>query len=61
MPSIQSKLFSRFANRSVQSMFVNFDVRWMDIDTDAEVSPVGLEFDVDIDPFVYSLTLGWKF
>lgn len=44
-----------------ESMFLNFDVRWMDIDTDAEVSPVGLEFDVDIDPFVYSLTLGWKF
>lgn len=43
------------------NMFVNFDVRWIDIDTEAEVSPLGLEFDVDIDPFVYSLTLGWKF
>lgn len=26
MPSIQSKLFARFANMSMQSMFVNFDV-----------------------------------
>ncbi len=26
MPSIQSKLFSRLANKSIQSMFVNFDV-----------------------------------
>ena len=42
-------------------MFLNFDVRYIDIDTDAEVSPLGLEFDVDIDPFVYSLALGWKF
>ncbi len=33
MPSIQSKLFSRMANRSIQSMFTNFDVErlrtWM--------------------------------
>ncbi len=43
------------------NMFLNFDVRYIDIDTDAEVSPLGLEFDVDIDPFVYSLALGWKF
>jgi len=43
------------------TMFVNVDVRWIDIDADAEVSPVGLAFDVEIDPFVYSLTLGWKF
>lgn len=44
-----------------ESMFVNFDFRWMDIDSDAEVSPLGLEFDVEVDPFVYSLTFGWKF
>lgn len=42
-------------------MFVNFDVRWIDIKTDASVSVVGLNFDVDVDPMVYSLTLGWKF
>lgn len=43
------------------SMFVNFDFRYIDIGPEADVSPLGLEFDVDIDPFVYSLTLGWKF
>ena len=43
------------------SMFVNFDFRYIDIGPEADVSPLGLEFDVDIDPFVYSLTMGWKF
>ncbi len=43
------------------NMFLNFDFRWIDIDADAEVSPLGLEFDVEVDPYVYSLTLGWKF
>jgi len=43
------------------TMFLNFDVRWIDIDADAEVSPLGLEFDIEVDPFVYSLALGWKF
>lgn len=43
------------------SMFVNLDVRWIDIETEASVSVVGLNFDVDVDPMVYSLTLGWKF
>lgn len=43
------------------TMFLNFDARWIDIDADAEVSPLGLAFDVEIDPMVYSLTLGWKF
>jgi len=43
------------------TMFLNFDARWIDIDSDAEVSPLGLAFDVEIDPMVYSLTLGWKF
>ncbi len=44
-----------------ESMYVNFDFRYIDIEPEAEVSPLGLEFDVPIDPFVYSLTLGWKF
>ena len=45
-------------------MFLNFDIRWIDIETEATVSADGspdLVFDVDIDPMVYSLTLGWKF
>lgn len=43
------------------TMFLNIDVRWADIDADVEISPVGLAFDVEIDPMVYSLALGWKF
>ena len=41
-------------------MFLNLDVRWIDIDTDAELDGVPLET-VEIDPFVYSLTIGWEF
>lgn len=41
-------------------MFVNFDVRWIDINTDAELDGAALE-EVEIDPMVYSLTVGWKF
>ena len=41
-------------------MFVNFDVRWIDINTDAKLDGVALE-EVEIDPLVYSLTLGWSF
>ncbi len=44
-----------------ETMFVNFDVRWIDIDTDATVTPLGLQFEAEIDPLVYSLTVGWKF
>jgi len=41
-------------------MFVNFDVRWIDINTDAKLDGVAVE-EVEIDPLVYSLTLGWSF
>lgn len=41
-------------------MFLNFDLRWIDINTDAELDGVALE-EVEIDPLVYSLTLGWNF
>lgn len=42
-------------------MFLNVDVRWADIDTEASIPQVPLTFDVDIDPMVYSIALGWKF
>jgi len=42
------------------AMFLNMDARWMDIDTDASLDGAALET-VEIDPFVYSLTVGWKF
>jgi len=43
------------------NMFLNFDIRWMDIDTDASTGGVLPEFEVEIDPLVYSVALGWKF
>lgn len=43
-----------------ERMFVNVDVRWIDIDTDAELDGAALE-EVEIDPLVYSVTLGWSF
>lgn len=42
------------------SMFFNIDARWINIETDAELDGVALET-VEIDPLVYSLTVGWKF
>ena len=42
------------------NMFVNLDVRWINIETDAEVNGAALET-VEIDPMVYSLTVGWTF
>ncbi len=42
------------------TMFLNFAIRWIDINTDAELDGAALE-EVEIDPLVYSLTLGWKF
>ena len=42
------------------TMYLNFDVRWIDIETDAELDGDALET-VEIDPLVYSLTLGWRF
>jgi len=42
------------------TMFMNVAIRWIDINTDAELDGVGVE-EVEIDPLVYSLTVGWKF
>jgi outer membrane protein len=44
--------------------FVNVDLRWIDISTDATVFVPGLgtlESDVDIDPIVYGLHVGYRF
>lgn len=43
-----------------ENWFVNFDLRWIDIETDAFVDGVGLG-GVEIDPTVYALTVGYKF
>ena len=48
-----------------ENWVLNFDVRWIDIDTDAEltVDPVGtLDLGtVEIDPWVYGINIGYKF
>ena len=43
-----------------EAMSINFDVRWIDINTDADLDGSLLE-EVEIDPWVYSLTAVWKF
>ena len=43
-----------------ENMFFNLDARWINIETDAALDGVALET-VEIDPLVYSLTLGWVF
>jgi outer membrane protein len=40
--------------------FINVDVRWMDIDTDAKLNGSGLGT-VEIDPLVYGLSIGRRF
>jgi len=44
---------------------VNFSVRWIDIETDAKFTNIGLggnlDTTVDIDPIVYSMMLGYTF
>ena len=46
-----------------EKVFVNASVWWIDIDTDAEFRfPANrISTDVEIDPFVYQLTMGWRF
>ncbi|MDJ0749637.1 MAG: OmpW family outer membrane protein [Woeseiaceae bacterium] len=43
------------------NLFLNVDIRWINIETDASIPEVPLSFDVEIDPMVYSIALGWKF
>ena len=49
--------------RLTERMFLNASVRWIDIDTDAnfEFASNRIDADVEIDPFVYMVALGWKF
>jgi outer membrane protein len=43
-------------------MFLNFDVRWIDIDTSAKIEEVPqIRGDVNIDPMVYGIHLGYRF
>ena len=49
-----------FDYQFTDSMFLNFDARWINIETDASLDGVALET-VEIDPIVYSLTVGWHF
>lgn len=42
------------------TMMLNLEVRWMNIETDAKLDGVFLET-VEIDPVVYGISLGWRF
>lgn len=42
------------------TMFFNLDARWINIETDAKLDGAPLET-VEIDPIVYSATVGWRF
>ena len=48
-----------------KNWFVNADMRWIDIDADAEVREPGLPAEdvgtVEIDPFIYGLHVGYRF
>ena len=41
--------------------FFNASVRYMDIDTTAEIKPLGASIDLEIDPWVYTLGVGTTF
>lgn len=41
--------------------FFNASVRYMDIDTTAEIKPLGAKIDLEIDPYVYTLGVGTTF
>ena len=46
-----------------ETMYLNASVRWAEIGTDAEFRFPGnnrIDADVDIDPFIYTLSLGWR-
>ncbi len=45
------------------SLYLTFDLKWIDLDTTAVIrSPAGrVTVDVDVDPFVYGAGIGWRF
>lgn len=49
-----------FDYQLTDSMSLNLDARWIKIETDASLDGADLET-VEIDPLVYSVTLGWRF
>ncbi len=46
-----------------ENLMINFDLWYVDIDTDAEFEFANnrIRTDVDIDPFVYMVSIGWRF
>ncbi|MEM9624135.1 MAG: OmpW family outer membrane protein [Pseudomonadota bacterium] len=61
--SVGLALQAGFDYRLTENMYLNAGVRWIDIDTDAEFEFDNnrITTDVDIDPFVYMVAVGWKF
>lgn len=52
-----------FDYKLTDQLFLNAGLRWIDIDTDAEFEFANntITTDVEIDPLVYMVSLGWKF
>jgi outer membrane protein len=47
-----------------EKLLVNFDVRWIDIDSEASLTSGGVpveKFDVEIDPLTIGVNFGWQF
>lgn len=47
--------------RLSESMFINLDLRYIDLETDANVDALGDLGTVVIDPYVASINIGWEF
>lgn len=61
--SIGLALQAGFDYKLTDNMYFNAGIWWIDIDTDAEFEFASnrITTEVEIDPFVYMLSLGWKF
>jgi outer membrane protein len=61
--SVGLALQAGFDYKLTDNMYFNAGIWWADIDTDAEFEFASnrITTDVEIDPFVYMLGLGWKF
>lgn len=61
--SVGLALQAGFDYQLTEKMYFNAAVWWVDIDTDAEFEFAAnrITTDVEIDPFVYMLSIGWKF
>ncbi|MEE4282239.1 MAG: OmpW family outer membrane protein [Pseudomonadales bacterium] len=62
-PSFGLAVQAGFDYKLTENMYFNAGIWWIDIDTDAEFEFAAnrITTEVEIDPFVYMIGLGWKF